>query len=108
MQLLERVAMKGVKFPASLVMLSKVMFTLDGILADVGGDATGMGLTIARHLAQRWISDRSVFRSPLKTQDWVTLQCSALLYASRVWLKYERELLDRYLGKRSVTPTAHI
>ncbi len=32
MRLLERVAMKGVRFPASLIMLSKVMFTLEGIL----------------------------------------------------------------------------
>ena len=31
--LLERIAMKGIKFPAALIMLSKVMFTLDGILA---------------------------------------------------------------------------
>ena len=101
MQLLEKVAMKGVRFPASLVMLSKVMFTLDGILTDVGGDGTGMGFTVARHVAQHWITPRSGFRSPLKLQDWVTLQCSALLYASRVWLKYERKLLDRYLPKPS-------
>ena len=97
MQLLERVAMKGIRFPASLVMLSKVMFTLDGILADVGGDGTGVGFTVARHIAHHWIIDRGDFRSPLKAQDWVTLQCSALLYTSRVWLKYERELLDRYV-----------
>jgi len=108
MQLLEKVAMKGFRFPASLVMLSKVMFTLDGILADVGGDSTGMGFAVARHVAQRWITDRSGFRSPLKTQDWVTLQCSALLYASRVWLKYERELLDRYLPKRSEITTTRL
>jgi len=108
MQLLEKVALKGVRFPASLVMLSKVMFTLDGILADVGDEGTGMGLSVARHVAQHWITDRSGFRSPLKTQDWITLQCSALLYASRVWLKCERELLDRYWPKGSVTTTTHM
>ena len=106
MRLLERVAMKGVRFPGSLVMLSKVMFTLDGILADVGGDGTRMGFTIARHLAQHWITHRSALRSPLKMQDWITLQCSALLYGSRVGLRYERELLDRYLPQRSVATTA--
>ena len=37
MRLLERIAMKGIRFPGSLVMLSKVMFTLEGLLADVGG-----------------------------------------------------------------------
>src|SRR5271167_4221281 len=51
MLLLERLAMKGVKFHGPLIMLSKVMFTLDGILGDVGGSDSGLGfgLTIARH-----------------------------------------------------------
>ena len=43
MRLLERVAMKGIKFPGSLIMLSKVVFTLDGVLEDVGGPGNGMG-----------------------------------------------------------------
>src|ERR1035441_1475068 len=76
MVLLERIAMKGIKFPGPLIMLSKVMFTLDGILGDVGGSSTGIGfgLTIARHVAQHWIKNRKEFRSPLKTRDWITLQ----------------------------------
>lgn len=36
MRHLERIALTGVKFPGSLIVLSKVMFTLDGILRDVG------------------------------------------------------------------------
>jgi len=55
MRLLERIAMKGIKFPGSLIMLSKVVFTLDGILEDVGGSGSGMGFAIARHVAQHWI-----------------------------------------------------
>ena len=99
MVLLERIAMKGIKFPGPLVMLSKVMFTLDGILGDVGGSSKGMGfgLTIARHVAQHWIKNRKEFRSPLKTGDWITLQCSALLYGSRLWLRGEQAILDRLL-----------
>jgi len=97
MQLLERVAMKGVKFPGALIMLSKVVFTLDGILGDVGGSSSGMGFTIARHVAQHWISNRKEFRSPLMARDWMTLQCSALLYTSRLWLKCEQAVLDRLL-----------
>jgi hypothetical protein len=97
MKLLERIAVKGIKFPGALIMLSKVMFTLDGILGDVGGPDGAMGLAIARHVAQRWISDRKAFRSPLMTRDWITLQCSALLYTSRLWLKWEQALLDRWL-----------
>ena len=56
MLLLERLAMKGVKFPGPLIMLSKVMFTLDGILGDIGGSGSGLGFAIARHVAQHWIT----------------------------------------------------
>ena len=99
MRLLERLAMKGVKFPGPLIMLSKVMFTLDGILGDIGapGMGVGFGFTIARHVAEHWIRHRKEFRSPLTKRDWITLQCSALLYTGRLWLKGEQALLDRLL-----------
>lgn len=97
MLLLERLAMTGVRFPASLIMLSKVMFTLDGILADIAGPNTGMGVAIVRHLAEHWIVDRKAFRSPLAAKDWVTLQCSSLLYTPRLWMRWEQALLDRLL-----------
>jgi len=106
MLLLERLAMKGVKFPGPLIMLSKVMFTLDGILGDIGGSDTGVafGLTIARHVAEHWIRYRKEFRSPLMKRDWITLQCSALLYSSRLWFKGEQALLDRLLPAPSTHP----
>jgi ubiquinone biosynthesis protein len=97
MRLLERIAMKGIKFPGSLIMLSKVMVTLDGILGDIGGSDEGMGFTIARHVAQHWLRNRAEFQSPLRTKDWITLQCSALLYPSRVWVGWQQSLVDRYL-----------
>lgn len=78
-------------------MLSKVMFTVDGILADIGGSGSGTGFTIARDLTQRWLNDRKAFRSPLLAKDWITLQCSALLYSSRLWMHWEQALLDRFL-----------
>jgi ubiquinone biosynthesis protein len=106
MLLLERLAMKGVKFPGPLIMLSKVMFTLDGILGDVGGSSNGLGFAIARHVARHWVTNRKEFRSPLKTRDWVTLQCSALLYTGRVWLQCEQAILDRLLPADSTTPLA--
>jgi len=102
MRLLERVALKGIKFPGPLVMLSKVMFTLDGILHDISGSETAMGFTLARHIAQRWITDRAAFRSPLMTRDLITLQCSALLYPGRLWLQYEQAILNRILPTASV------
>jgi len=106
MRLLERIAMKGIKFPGSLIMLSKVVFTLDGILEDVGGSGSGMGFAIARHVAQHWIKNRKEFRSPLMAKDWITLQCSALLYTSRLWLQSEQAILDRLLPAAPPAPLA--
>lgn len=65
MRLLERIAIDGVKFPSSLIMLSKVMFILEGILGDIVGADTGMGFTLARHLPSIGLPTAllSVFRS---------------------------------------------
>lgn len=101
MRLLERVAMKGIRFDASLIVLSKVMFTLEGILGDIVGDKKEMGLAIARRVARLWLLNRSAFRSPLRTQDWFTLQCSALLYTSRLWVRWEQAILNRFLKPAS-------
>ena len=106
MRLLERVALKGIKFPSPLIMLSKVMFTLEGILGDIVGPDTGMGFTIARHVAHYWITNRSSFRSPLRTRDWLTLQCSALLYTSRVWVQWQQVMLNRLVASKSTAPLA--
>jgi ubiquinone biosynthesis protein len=104
MRLLECVAIKGVKFPSSLIMLSKVMFTLEGILNDIVGSDTGVGFTLARQVAQRWLSNRAAFRSPLRTRDWLTLQCSALLYTGRLWVRWEQAMLNRLLKRNFNEP----
>ncbi|HLZ39616.1 MAG TPA: AarF/UbiB family protein [Candidatus Sulfotelmatobacter sp.] len=101
MRLLERVAIKGVKFPASLIMLSKVMFTLEGILHDIVGADTGIGFTIARQFAQHWIAHRSEFESPLEARDWLTLQCSALLLPSRLGVRWQQLMVNRLLKTRA-------
>jgi ubiquinone biosynthesis protein len=101
MRLLERVAITGIKFPGSLIMLSKVMLTLEGMLGDIVGSDTGMGFALARHVAQHWLASRSAFRSPLGTRDWLTLQCSALLYTSRLWVQWEQSMLNRFLTPKS-------
>jgi len=107
MRLLERLAMTGVRFPSSLIMLSKVLFTLDGLLVDVGGAESGMGMAMARNLAKQWVVDRKAFRSSLETKDWITLQCSSLLYASRVWMRCEQAIVDRLLRRAvGLTPSA--
>ena len=103
MRLLEEVAFQGVRFPAPLIMLSKVLFTLDGILEDIGGDGASMGVVMARHIARRWLTDRAAFASPLTSTDWITVQCSALLYGSRLLIKGEQKIIDRLLSR---TPAA--
>ena len=105
MRLLERIAFKGVKFPAPLIMLSKVMLTLDGVLADIGGSETGMGFSISRHVAQHWLSHRKAFRSPLMARDLITLQCSALLYTTRLWLRCEQTILRSLAAGRGELST---
>ncbi len=106
MRLLERVALEGVKFPVSLIMLSKVMFTLEGLLVDIAGPQAGMGFTLARRVAQHWLTNRKAYRSPLTTQDWLALQCSALLYTGRLWLRWEKEMVERYLTPQAKGPTS--
>lgn len=97
MRLLESVAIRGLKFPPSLIMLSKVMFTLEGILGDLVGSDTAMGLNVARHVALHWLGNRSEFRVPLLGRDWVTLQCSALLLPSRLGIQWQQTMLNRWL-----------
>ncbi len=104
MRLLERVALTGIKFPPSLIMLSKVMFTLEGILGDIVGADSGMGFTIARHVAQHWFANRDAFRSPLRGRDWLALQCSALLFTGRVWVRWEQAMLNRWLSPKGDAP----
>lgn len=106
MRLLERVAIKGVRFPASLIMLSKVMFTLEGIVGDIAGADAEMGFTIARRFAQHWIANRSEFESPLKAQDWLTLQCSALLLPSRLGVRWQQTMMNRWLKVNSRASSA--
>jgi hypothetical protein len=107
MRLLESLAMKGVRFPGSLIMLSKVLFTLEGILRDIGGPESS-SLAIVLQLAQHWRKDRRAFRSPLQAKDWITLQCSALLYSTRLWMRCEQSILDRLLPATSPVPLASV
>ena len=103
MQLLEDVAFQGIRFPAPLIMLSKVLFTLDGILDDIGGNRASMGMVMVRHVARLRLTHPTAFRSPLTAGDWITLQCSALLYSSRLWIRGQQAIVDRLLLRR---PTA--
>jgi hypothetical protein len=101
MRLLEDVAFQGIHFPAPLIMLSKVMFTLDGILEDIGGDRASMGMVMVRHIARRRLTHPDAFASPLTAGDWMRIQCSAMLYSGRLWIKGEQALLSKLLSRTS-------
>jgi predicted unusual protein kinase regulating ubiquinone biosynthesis (AarF/ABC1/UbiB family) len=92
MRLIEHLTLRRARFPASLVMLSKVLFTLDGILADIGGTNAWLGVAVARQAVRRGA------RWPLGTKDWLAVNCSALLYPGRVWVKWEEKMAERVFG----------
>jgi ubiquinone biosynthesis protein len=104
MRLLEHVAIQGIKFPGALIMLSKIMFTLEGILGEMLGADTEIGFTIARHVAMHWLRHRAEFRSPLRKQDWITLQCSALLLPGRWGIRWQQTMLNRWLTPHPTPP----
>ena len=103
MSLLEEVALAGVRFPSSLIMFSKVLFTLDGILDDIRGNGVTTEFTIARYLLQRWIRQPFSMGLPLTMRDWIGLECSAFLYGGRLGVRCEEALTDRVFSRKPVT-----
>jgi len=95
MHLVERIAYKGVRFPAPLIMMRKVLFTLDGILHDIAGPSVGMEIVIARQALQNWMAKFADFGSPLHLRDWIRVQFSTLLYAGRLGVQAAQRGLER-------------
>ncbi len=95
MKILQEVAVRGIRFPAPLIMMSKVLFTLDGILGDIAGAGVSMAFTLARHPLRRWVTRGVSADLPLKARDWIAVQCSALLYGGRMSVKLQEVLLDK-------------
>jgi predicted unusual protein kinase regulating ubiquinone biosynthesis (AarF/ABC1/UbiB family) len=99
--LLEDIAMKGVRLPAPLIMLRKVLFTLDGVQHDIGDPEVNMMSILARHATQRWLSSWKDFGSPLSLKDWLAVQSSTLFYGSRVCWQGAQGLLGQSLSALS-------
>jgi len=95
MGLLEQISLAGVRLPSYLVLLRKVLFTLDGILHDITGPGFRMDLVLARHLALNWLTRWSSIGLPLSLPDWVLVQLSTLLYPSRIWMQWAQTLAER-------------
>lgn len=94
MGLLESIAFEGVRLPASLVMFRKALFTLDGILHDIGAPDFSMESVMARHVFQNWTGSWKTIGSPLSFGDWVRVQCSALLFPGRLGLQGIQTMLE--------------
>lgn len=85
MRLLEKIGIEGVRFPGSLVLIRKVMFTLDGVLRDVAGDEVRIDTIVAGEFISRWVKHAGSLPAPFSLADYFAVQRSALYYASGLW-----------------------
>lgn len=85
MRLLDRIGLEGVRFPSSLVLIRKVMFTLDGVLRDVAGEEVRLDTVIARDFVARWVKRFGRVPAPFSYRDVVSIERSILWYATGLW-----------------------
>jgi ubiquinone biosynthesis protein len=95
LNLLESIALKGVRLPAPLIMLRKVLFTLDGVLHDIGGPEVNVVSVLARHATPLWLTSWKAFGAPLSLRDWLRVQSSALGYGGRLWWQGAQALVEK-------------
>lgn len=86
MHLLHEVALKGVRFPAALLMFRKASFTLDGVLEDVAGEPVRMDAAVARYALTHWGETAATLWTLLSPCDWLALNWSAVTLPSRLFL----------------------
>ncbi|MBZ5609206.1 MAG: hypothetical protein LAP38_13165 [Acidobacteriia bacterium] len=84
MQLLDEIALQGVRFPASLAMFQKALFTLDGVLHDIAGSEVSISYLIVRDFVIRLLVSLGLDHPPLSIADLMAVQRSGLLYPSRL------------------------
>ncbi|HZU45347.1 MAG TPA: AarF/UbiB family protein [Terriglobales bacterium] len=115
MDLLEEIAWAGVRLPSSLVMFRKALFTLDGILHDIGAPEFSMESVMARHIYQSWMRSWKSIGAPLSFSDWVAVQCSALLFPGRLSLQAAQNFVEqsrrkaeaRHMENKSAAKSSH-
>jgi hypothetical protein len=93
--LLELVGWQGIRLPSSLLMFRKALFTLDGILHDLGAPEFSMESVMVSHIMKSWTGKWKNIGSPLSLADWALVQCSALLFPGRLGLQGLQAALDR-------------
>jgi ubiquinone biosynthesis protein len=85
MRLLDQIGFEGVRFPGSLVLIRKVLFTLDGVLRDVAGEDVRLDAVVARDFAGRWLKQMGWLPGPFKLTDLLAMERSLLWYVSGLW-----------------------
>ena len=101
MRLLQMAAGKGIRFAAPLIMLSKVLFTLDGVVSDMRGSGVSLAYTVTRHGLASCFRRGAKTTLPITVRDLIRLQCSAMFYSGRLSIGVEEALLNRLLPARS-------
>jgi len=84
MQLLDEIALHGVRFPAALAMFQKALFTLDGVLYDIAGSKVSISRVIVSDFAVRLLASFGLNHPPLSVSDLINVPRRALLYPSRM------------------------
>ena len=84
LQLLDEIALQGVRFPASLAMFQKALFTLDGVLHDIAGSDVSISYLVVRDFVIRLLVSFGLDHPPLSVSDLIAVQRGGLLYPSRL------------------------
>lgn len=90
-QLVDELALRGVRFPPALLMFRKALFTLEGVLNDVMPDTKVDPILVGYALSQMgtprtWLgTDGRRFEVPLNHLDFLLLNWSFLLSGGRYW-----------------------
>jgi len=84
MLLLDEIALEGVRFPASLAIFQKALFTLDGVLHDIAGSEVSISYLIVRDFVIRLLVSFGMDHPPLSISDLLAVQRSGLMYPPRL------------------------
>ena len=84
MLLLDEIALEGVRFPATLAMFQKALFTLDGVLHDIAGSEVSISYLLVRDFIIRLLVSFGLDHPPLSVSDLIAVERSGLLYPGRL------------------------
>ncbi len=83
MRLLDQIALEGVRFPATLAMFQKALFTLDDVVFDIAGSKVSISSILIRDFVAHLVASFGLDHPPLSVKDLIALPRSALLYPAR-------------------------